>query len=211
MGRKAKDITGQKFGRLTTLYKLNNYHKKDGTYWLCVCDCGKLFEVKGGNLRSDNTKSCGCWLKENAQLQFTTHGKRNTRLYRTWNHMKSRCYNKNVKHYNDYGGRGIAVCDEWKDDFMSFYNWAMANGYDDTLTIDCIDVNGNYEPNNCRWADKKQQSRNRRNVKQITIDDKTHCLSEWCEILGLNSSTVRTRIYSYDWDVKRALDLEERK
>lgn len=211
MGRKYKDITGQKFGRLTVLNRLHNYHKHDGVYWLCVCDCGNLFEVKGGNLRSGDTKSCGCWLIENAQLKFKTHGKRKTRLYRTWAHMKSRCYNKNVPAYPDYGGRCIAVCDDWKDDFMSFYDWSMANGYEDTLTIDRINNDGNYEPENCRWADKKQQSRNRRNVKRYTINGETHCLSEWCEILELNFSTVRNRIYSYGWSIIEALELEERK
>lgn len=208
MGRKVIDITGQKFGRLTVLYKLHNYHKKDGSYWLCVCDCGNIAEIRGGNLRHNITKSCGCWLKEHAQSKFTKHGKRSTRLYITWAHIKSRCYNKSIQEYKNYGKRGITMCDEWKDDFQAFYDWSMANGYNDNLTIDRIDVNGNYEPTNCRWTTIKQQNRNKRNNRNFTINGETHCLSEWCEILGINYNTVKTRFYNHGWSVERALGLE---
>lgn len=129
------------------------------------------------------------------------------RLYHSWKHMKQRCYNNNDRDYKDYGARGITVCDEWKNDFMSFYDWAINNGYDDTLTIDRIDVNGNYEPNNCQWATRKQQSRNRRNIKQYTINGETHCLSEWCELLNINFDMVRARLYR-GWTIIRALELE---
>ena len=118
------------------------------------------------------------------------------------------CYYKKSNRYKYYGGRGIAVCSEWKDDFMSFYDWSMANGYNDTLTIDRIDVNGNYEPNNCRWVDYTTQSRNRRSVKRVTINNETHCLSEWCEILGIKYNTVQTRIYNRGWSIEKALELE---
>lgn len=137
------------------------------------------------------------------------HGKSKTRLYHTWKHIKQRCYNTNDKDYKYYGGRCIAVCDEWLKDFMNFYNWAINNGYNENLTIDRIDVNGNYEPSNCRWVDRKQQSRNRRNIKRYTINGKTHCLSDWCEILGLKSNTVRIRLYR-GWSIEKALGLEEK-
>lgn len=201
--RKFKDLTGQKFGRLTALYRLHN--TKGKTKWLCICECGNLSEVNYGSLVYGSTKSCGCLHKEGTHH---THNKSNTRLHRIWRNIKSRCYNSNKPDYQYYGARGITVCDEWHNDFMSFYNWAVNNGYDDTLTIDRIDVNGYYEPNNCRWVTMKQQSRNRRNIKQYTINGEQHCLSEWCKILGLNFSNVRTRIYSYHWPIERALELE---
>ncbi len=133
------------------------------------------------------------------------HGKTGSRLYEVWHHMKSRCYYTKNKNYNAYGGRGIAVCDEWKNDFMSFYNWAMENGYDDTLTIDRIDNNKGYEPSNCRWVDMKQQSRNRRNTRTITYKGETKPISEWCELLNLNYYTVISRLDRLGWSVERTL------
>lgn len=204
---KFKDITGQKFGRLTALYRLYNYHKRDCVYWLCVCDCGNLIEVKGCNLRNGATKSCGCFNKEETSRRSTKHGKCETRMYRIYYNMIQRIYNTNRNEYKHYGGRGIVVCDEWRNDFMSFYNWAMSHGYDDTLTIDRIDVNGNYEPSNCRWVSQKQQVKNRRNNINVTITNKTHCLSEWCKILSLNYNTVKYRIH-HNWTIEQALELE---
>lgn len=123
--------------------------------------------------------------------------------------MKQRCYNKKLPQYKDYGGRGVAVCSEWLHDFMSFYGLAMANGYTDNLTIDRIDVNGNYEPNNCRWVTDKQQAQNRRSCKNITINNETHCIKEWCEILGLNYYTIIKRLKLH-WTIEQALELEDR-
>ena len=200
--RKFKDITGKRFGRLTALYRLHN--TKGRTKWLCVCECGNLVEVALRELIDNKTKSCGCLHKQIAREQHMTHGKRRTRLYSIYVSMKNRCYYKNNKSYKYYGGRGIAVCSEWKDNFQAFYDWAMANGYDDTLTIDRIDVNGNYEPNNCRWATQIQQQRNRTNNKHFTYNGETHCLSEWCEILGLKYHTVQARL-KYGWTIERAL------
>lgn len=136
--------------------------------------------------------------------------KDNARLYNIWRNMKQRCYNKNHAKYKNYGGRGIQVCDEWRTDFMLFYNWAINNGYKDNLTIDRIDVNGNYEPDNCRWATPKQQSRNTTKNRYYTINNETHCLSEWCEILNLNYKTIYARIFEFNWPVMQALELEER-
>lgn len=197
--RKKLDITGQRFGRLTALYRLNNYHDHH-SYWLCVCDCGNLVEVYLGSLRKGASTSCGCLVKK--------HGKSYEPLYRRWLGIRNRCCNKSDEHYKDYGGLGIKVCDEWSNDFMNFYNWATNNGYKSGLTIDRVDVNGNYEPNNCRWTTPKQQARNRRNNRMFTYNDETHCLSEWCEILGLNYNTVCTRLNKLKWSIERALELE---
>lgn len=121
--------------------------------------------------------------------------------------MKYRCYNKNGKDYKNYGGRGIAVCSDWLDNFMSFYNWSMANGYDNNLTIDRIDNDKGYEPNNCRWVDMKQQSRNTRQNRNITINGETRCLADWCEILGLNYDKIYNRLYK-GWSIEKALELK---
>lgn len=198
-------VSGQKFGRLTALYRLHNYHKK-GTYWLCVCDCGNFTEVLLPNLKRGTSKSCGCLQREQAIKANGTHEKSNTHLYYIWRSMKYRCYDKHIKAYKNYGARGITVCSEWKDNFQAFYDWSMNNGYKEGLTIDRIDNNGNYEPNNCRWVDRKQQGRNRRSNILITINGVTRCLMEWCEILGLNYGTINNRIRR-GWCIEKALEL----
>lgn len=136
------------------------------------------------------------------------HGKCDTRLYRIWTGMKSRCYNKNNKRYSHYGGRDIIVCDGWRNNFQAFYDWAIKNGYDDTLTIDRINNDGDYEPSNCRWVTWDMQAKNKSNLRYITINGETHYLKEWCNLLGLKYPTVKKRIYSYHWDVYRALGVK---
>lgn len=203
-----KDISGQKFGRLTVIKFIHIENHK--AIWLCQCECGGLTEVVGKDLTSGHTKSCGCLRKEKTRNLNKTHDKTNTRIYGIWCYMKRRCYNENCKCYKNYGARGITMCDEWKNDFMTFYNWSMLHGYNDNLTIDRIDINGNYEPNNCRWATIKQQNRNTRKNKYYTINGETHCLSEWCEIYNLNYKRVQYRIRS-NWTIEESLELKERK
>lgn len=188
---KLKDITGHTFGRLTPLYKLHN-HYGQGAYWLCMCECGNLTEVRGTMLRNGNTKSCGCL---NHEPTTTKHNKCNTKLYRVYYGIKQRCYNKKYHQYQDYGGRGVKICDEWLNDFETFYNWAMNNNYREGLTIDRIDVNGDYEPDNCRWSDRKTQAQNRRNNIYLTYEGKTQTMKQWAEELGINYNTIKSRHY----------------
>lgn len=196
---KIKDLTGQKFGRLTVIEYVGN--KK----WKCKCDCGNIVEVKSKSLCSGNTKSCGCYRKERTKELHTKHKGSNTRLYNIYYRMKNRCYYKNDINYKNYGARGIVVCNEWLNDFMNFYNWAMDNGYKEGLTIDRINTDGNYSPDNCKWSTPKQQAQNRRSNKNYTINGETRCLKDWCEILGLNYSTIYARINKQCWPIEKCL------
>lgn len=120
------------------------------------------------------------------------------RIYKIWKNIKSRCFNSDDKDYKNYGKRGIRVCKEWLNDFMSFYNWAVSNSYSEELTIDRIDFNGDYEPPNCRWANPKQQARNRRNNRYITYNNETHCIAEWAEIVNIPRKCLEYRLRNWD-------------
>ena len=126
---------------------------------------------------------------------YERHGKYKTRLYRTWSRIKTRCYNKNFQHFKHYGGRGITVCDEWLHDFMAFYDWAISNGYADNLTIDRIDVDGNYEPSNCRWITNEEQQNNRRNNIHLTYKGKTQTITQWANELGIKRDLIERRYH----------------
>ena len=133
------------------------------------------------------------------------HGQFGTRLYNTWAHMKQRCYNTKNASYQHYGAKGIIVCDEWQE-FIPFYDWAMANGYQDDLTIDRIDVNGNYEPNNCRWANIEQQNNNKSDTKLITYNGKTQSLTKWAKELNIKTTTLNARIYKWNMPLDEAFE-----
>ena len=193
---KRLDLVGQRFGRLSVL-RFSHTNERGASVWVCQCDCRNEAHVEGYLLKRGNTRSCGCLQKEAAAnvvvKRCTKHGMCKTRLHRIWTHMKERCNNQNCKSFPDYGGRGIKVCDSWSEDFLMFHEWAMANGYEDNLSIDRINANGNYEPSNCRWATDYQQANNKRKNAFITFNGETHTMSEWASITGINYNTLRAR------------------
>lgn len=181
------DLTGQRFGRLTVLRFVPS--ETPHSYWLCKCDCGNDTLVRGTHLLQSHVTSCGCLFMQ----QHYKHGGSYTRIYNIWEGMKSRCYNKNHKSYQRYGGRGIFVCDDWKNDFTAFRDWALLNGYSDDLSIDRIDNNNGYFPENCRWVDAKTQSRNRSSNALIEYKGRMISIAEAAEFEKVNPSKIYTR------------------
>ena len=193
---KVHDLTGQKFGLLTVIGLAETDTRK--TYWVCKCDCGNMKTVRSDSLLCGAIKSCGCIKRKQDEVNLTKnhrHKMSGMRIYSEWQGMKGRCYNKGNARYADWGGRGIEVCEQWRNSFESFYIWAMANGYQDNLTIDRIDNNGNYCPENCRWVGQQEQCRNRRSNINITIGNSTRTLMEWCEIFQVDYKNVNARYH----------------
>jgi hypothetical protein len=201
---KGKNIVGQKFGQLTVLERAGTA-KDRHVMWLCKCTCGNTTTATGTRLRSGETQSCGCLNKEINRAKAMTHGMKGTRLYDEWRHMKDRCSRPKSRIYKNYGGRGITVCQEWRENFETFRDWALANGYQDDLTIHRIDVNGNYEPSNCRWIALEEQQNNRRNNRLITHEGKTQTMKQWAKEKGIPYNTLRARL-NRGWPTDRALN-----
>lgn len=200
------DIIGNKYGRLIVIsysheeIKYNKNNKKVKIhYYNCKCDCGTENYITNRNsLIQFTTRSCGCLQKE------FRHGDSKTRLYGIWCNMKARCYNKNQTEYDIYGGRGISICDEWIYDYLNFKEWSLSNRYTDELTIDRINYDGNYEPNNCRWATYKIQANNTSRNREITYNGETKTMAEWSDKLNISYTTLRKRLYD-GWNIERAL------
>lgn len=197
---KLPDLTGMKFSRLTAIKQVK---KGKRLAYHCICDCGNTINVTSNKLYSGHTKSCGCYNLESLKNRSTTHGKSKTRLYHIWGKMKTRCRNPKTPTYKWYGGKGVSVCDEWQE-FQPFYDWSIANGYTEKLTIDRINVNGNYEPSNCRWVDMKTQMNNQTSNVLVTYNDKTQTLSQWANELDINAKTLYTR-FERCWSIEEAL------
>ena len=192
-----RDLTGQKFGRLTVLRQAPDKIKPSGAHskmWECKCDCGNIKIISRSSLVSGDTVSCGCYHKEHAHDYGKKHGLTNTKLYTKWSGIVQRCTNPNAIHYDMYGGRGITICDEWRNDFYSFYSWSIENGYKDGLTIDRIDNNKGYYPENCRWTDLETQANNTRRNHYITYNNETKTLTQWARLLNVNVETLRDRV-----------------
>lgn len=198
------DLTGRKYNFLTVISFKGRIKKR--SLWNCICDCGNTHIVEAYNLKTGQVKSCGCYSSPKAKSSFyrpnrRTHGLSNHILYSIWNAMQARCRNKNNIAYERYGGRGISLCNKWKK-FIGFYE-DMHESYENGLTLERIDVNGNYEPNNCRWATYKEQANNTRKNRVVTYMGITGSVVSVCDKLGIDSRMVHRRL-SANWDIQRA-------
>jgi len=213
------DLTGVKFGRLTAIERSDNRVLPCGqqvTMWKCICDCGKEIITSAHNLRTGHTQSCGCYNIDKIIDRNTKHNHSSERLYKIWNRIIGCCYNKNRDSYQYYGGIGIQVCDEWKNDYMAFREWAYSNGYDENAlfhecTIDRIDVNGNYCPENCRWVDFRTQSNNKSTTFYVEYKGQKKSIAEWSQIVGIDRKVLYSRIHYSNWPVERAMETPVKK
>jgi len=201
-----KDLTGQKFNRWTVL-SISEKRYRSMTIWLCRCECGVEREIIGNNITRNISKSCGCLKLERTKACKTIHGDavdgKLSSLYRIWQGMKERCFYPSQPAYKYYGGRGIKLCQEWHA-YYNFKRWAIENGYREGLSIERINNDGNYEPENCRWISKKLQARNTRKNTIIEIGGVKKCLIEWCHDYEISRPTVSSRI-SRGWNPEKAI------
>lgn len=212
------DVIGQRFGRLVVLKDLSpriNTSGRKRAMVLCKCDCGNEIAVMKESVTGGTTKSCGCLQKERAAEVQTVHGGASSRLYNVWAAMLRRCENSNSGDYHNYGGRGIKVCEEWHR-FENFREWGLANGYDEEskrgqCTIDRIDNNAGYCPQNCRWVDTATQNNNKRSTHFLTYNGETHSITEWAKTAGINREALNARINKYKWPTEKALTIPCRK
>ena len=195
---------GDKFNRLTAINFQFRRKKKD--YWLFRCDCGKEKVIQAANVKYGHTKSCGCYNIEMTIRRSKTHGMTNIPEHHTWNLMRQRCSDKNYHLYHRYGGRGIKVCKRWlgKNGFQNFYS-DMGKRPISKTSLDRVNNNGNYEPNNCRWATMKEQANNTKKNIFVSVNGIQIPFSELAEIFNIKTETLRQRIFNQHWDLKRAL------
>lgn len=201
------DLTGKRFGRLVVL-NADHKNSRELWYWRCRCDCGNETVVSGDKLRRGSTKSCGCLQDEIRHSgQRRTHGMTKSRLYYEWSNMKARCYNTKGIMYHRYGARGIRVCDEWLK-FDNFMEWALSTGYTDELTIERIDIDENYCPENCKWIPRAAQAWNKCNSHFLTAFGETKTIGEWAASSGLKYDTIERRINAYGWSPEDAVSIK---
>ena len=198
------DLRGRRFGRLTAMYRGENTKYNDTT-WVCICDCGNQKTIRYSDLISGKTISCGCYKAEDTRQRMTTHGESHTRLHDIWRGMIKRCEAPYASRYDLYGGRGISVCAEWHT-YENFAEWEKQSGYRDDLSIDRIDPNGNYCPENCRWATAKEQANNTSRNHYVEYDGKRYTISELAEIKKINAGTLRSRIDKLHWPINKAVE-----
>lgn len=198
-------VIGEKYGKLTVLEKLDDVVDSGGRIrrkYRCACDCGNVTDVDVYHLLNGKIKSCGC-LRRGPHISDRHHPYVGTRIYRIWGNMVNRCTNPNNPAYQRYGGRGITVCDEWRD-FMTFYKWAIENGYNDTLEIDRIDNDGGYNPENCRWATVIVQGNNKSNNRLFEIGGEIDTLANIARKYSINYKALHNRI-RHGWNIERAI------
>lgn len=199
---KCEDLTGRVFGRLMVV---GNAGKRGrNIVWHCRCECGNTSVVQGGALENGSVRSCGCLQKELAAAKKHKHGMVDTRVYRIWSNMKNRCNNPNDHRYSDYGGRGIAICDEWNNDFCAFHDWSLKAGYNDSLTLERKDNDKGYTPDNCIWATRIVQMNNTRRNRYIRFNGEAHSVADWARITGIPYETLIARV-KRGWTAERAL------
>ena len=209
MVKKRMNLIGKRFGRLTVIDFAEDYVPPSNHHvaqWKCRCDCGNEIIVAQNHLRNNHTKSCGCLQKNTVSEKSKKHGMSKTRHHTIWKSMLSRCKTKTGGSYQNYGGRGINVCQEWADDFMNFYCWAIDSGYAENLYLERKNNNGNYCPENCAWITYKEQQRNKRNNHFLTYKGETKTMIEWSEILKINYGTLCYRINVAKWSVEKAFE-----
>ena len=204
MGKCCIDLTGQKFGRLIVVKRVQNIGTR--TAWLCKCQCGNERIATSGNLRQGNTTSCGCYHREAASIANIKHRKSREKIYIEWSGIKTRCYNKTFDQYMNYGGRGITMCDRWRESFEAFYEDVskLPHFGEQGYTLNRKDNDGNYEPNNVEWADRINQANNKRNNHLLTYNGKTQTIAQWSSDKNIPSSVILKRL-SLGWGVDETL------
>ena len=203
MNKNVLNITGQKFGTLTVVARDPINSKSGNAKWICRCDCGNTASVVGSKLRSGHSKTCGC-------IRFTekAQGHSGERIYRIWTCMQNRCNKENNDNYKWYGGRGIKICTSW-DNFLNFREWALQSGYNDDLSIDRIDPNLDYFPDNCRWVSMKFQANNKTNNRILKYEGKSYTESQFADNFNLSYHTVVNRL-RMGWNLSRIVNTPER-
>lgn len=211
------DLSGKRFHRLTVLREDGRIHGRPA--FVCRCDCGNVVRTNASELNASRVQSCGCLQREKASqclsAMKTTHGKSNSRLYAIWSSMKLRCLNRNCKEYRLYGGRGISICEEWLNDFYAFYTWAFQTGYEEDAprgqcTIDRIDVDGDYCPENCRWVTQIEQCNNRQKNRYVEVAGQCKTIAEWARVTGIPYRTIWDRLKS-GWSPSQAVSQPPRR